>query len=82
MKRNRHPQTSEPKSPLVRAIKDHMNENDLSSLSSSFIIQTNGIPLRIHGKIKYAPEILKVKKRMKWYVIFRSIVAFLSVVLL
>ena len=51
-------------------------------MNSSFIQETNGIPLRIHGKVKYATLIDSVKKRMRTFIILRSLVAAASVILL
>ena len=69
--------SSEGKSPF-----DSRKSIDAVSINSSFIHESLGIPLRIHGKVKYAQEIETVKKRMRTYIILRSIVAAASVIIL
>lgn len=54
----------------------------IMSVNSSYIECQSGIPLRLHGRIKYANEIAKIKKRTKYITVFRAILALIVVFLI
>jgi uncharacterized membrane protein YcjF (UPF0283 family) len=62
---------------------NQVSSNFSSSYAPSSIIENqDGLPVRLHGKIKYAEEILKKEKRVKLVTIVRAVMAVISVSLM
>lgn len=53
-----------------------------STIHSSMIHEVEGLPIRLHGKMKYAEQITRVQKQIKVLTIARSVFALILVTLL
>lgn len=53
-----------------------------STIHSSMMHVVEGLPERLHGKMKYAEQIIRVQKQIKVLTIVRSIFAIILVILL
>lgn len=53
-----------------------------STIHSSMMHVVEGLPERLHGKMKYAEQIIRVQKQIKVLTIVRSVFALILVILL